>query len=110
MTSQPGQVGTFVHTIHTQPDLYSSLSLYHHAARKSGKSGFTPSVNNNTLKMLVAQNVRKTLERLRAMSPALVPEETLPMNPINAGVQELIEQAIKPSNLCKQDVTWHPWY
>eukprot|EP00955_Chlamydomonas_euryale_P024972 262951-Chlamydomonas_euryale.AAC.2 len=67
-------------------------------------------MRNETLKALVIVNVRKTLERVRGVAPDVPKEDTLPTAPVAAGVLDLIEAATHPSNLCRMEPTWHPWF
>ncbi len=74
------------------------------------------SIKNESLKLLVHTNVRKSLERTRQVAPQPLVEEALAQllqgarSPVNIGVADLIELATSPQALCRMEPTWHPWF
>lgn len=69
-------------------------------------------MSNDMLKVLVANNIKRTLERVRSAAPVLPPDDSSgrPAPNVANGVLELIEVAMSPKNLCLMEATWHPWF
>ncbi|GAX77356.1 hypothetical protein CEUSTIGMA_g4802.t1 [Chlamydomonas eustigma] len=80
--------------------------------RRSGKSAIALGWKNETLKGLVVSNMRKVVERVRAVSPLVPPEDTMPPYTFHVaqGIMDLIEQAGAARNLSLMEPTWHPWF
>ncbi len=60
------------------------------------------------LPSLVNQNVDKCLERVRQVAPAVGPgPDSATWRVPHRGALELVEAAMSPQLLCRQDPTWH---
>ncbi|KAL6746236.1 hypothetical protein V8C86DRAFT_2445362, partial [Haematococcus lacustris] len=109
--------------LHKQGNAQHLLSLFFrddiavwHARRGNAKS-MLGSIKNDTLQLLVVANVRKTLDRARQVAPQPFGDDTIAAllagtarSTVNAGVAELVEQAINPKLLSRMEATWHPWF
>ncbi|XP_048601036.1 transformation/transcription domain-associated protein [Brassica napus] len=66
------------------------------------------------LKHKVDSNVDDVIRRLRGIAPQYYSEEDEnsiePPQSVQRGVNELVEAALSPRNLCMMDPTWHPWF
>ncbi|CAI0392859.1 unnamed protein product [Linum tenue] len=79
-------------------------------APAAGGSGTNPV----DFKLKVTTNVDHVISRIHAIAPQfLSEEEDNTMDPpysVQRGVNELVEAALMPRNLCMMDPTWHPWF
>ncbi|XP_010444949.1 PREDICTED: transformation/transcription domain-associated protein-like [Camelina sativa] len=66
------------------------------------------------LKHKVNLNVDDVIGRIRGIAPQYFCEEdensVEPPQSVQRGVNELVEAALSPRNLCMMDPTWHPWF
>ncbi|CAN1122507.1 Transformation/transcription domain-associated protein [Linum perenne] len=76
----------------------------------AGGSGMNPV----DFKLKVTSNVDHVVTRINAIAPQFLSEEddnTMdPPQSVQRGVNELVEAALSPRNLCMMDPTWHPWF
>ncbi|CAN0918697.1 Transcription-associated protein 1 [Linum grandiflorum] len=79
-------------------------------APAAGGSGTNPV----DFKLKVTSNVDHVISRINAIAPLFLSEEedtTMdPPHSVQRGVNELVEAALTPRNLCMMDPTWHPWF
>ncbi|XP_010548285.1 PREDICTED: transformation/transcription domain-associated protein-like isoform X2 [Tarenaya hassleriana] len=77
--------------------------------------GVTP-LNSADLRHKVDSNVDDVIGRIKGISPHYLSEEeddinaVEPPQSVQRGVNELVEAALSPRNLCMMDPTWHPWF
>ncbi|XP_024004594.1 transformation/transcription domain-associated protein isoform X2 [Eutrema salsugineum] len=66
------------------------------------------------LKHKVNSNVDEVIGRIKGIAPQYFSEEdensVEPPQSVQRGVNELVEAALSPRNLCMMDPTWHPWF
>ncbi|CAN8229179.1 unnamed protein product [Cochlearia groenlandica] len=71
-------------------------------------------LSSDELKHKVNSNVDDVLGRIRGIAPQYFSEEdensVEPPQSVQRGVNELVEAALSPRNLCMMDPTWHPWF
>ncbi|XP_010526797.1 PREDICTED: transformation/transcription domain-associated protein-like [Tarenaya hassleriana] len=71
-------------------------------------------LNSAELKHKVNSNVDDVIGRIKGIAPQYFSEEddnaVEPPQSVQRGVNELVEAALSPRNLCMMDPTWHPWF
>ncbi|GLT44576.1 hypothetical protein SLA2020_184620 [Shorea laevis] len=71
-------------------------------------------LNSADFKHKVTANVDNVIERISGIAPQFFSEEeesmSDPPQSVQRGVNELVESALTPRNLCMMDPTWHPWF
>ncbi|KAG7584206.1 Protein kinase-like domain superfamily [Arabidopsis suecica] len=76
--------------------------------------GGIATLNSAELKHKVNANVEDVIGRIRGIAPQYFSEEdentVEPPQSVQRGVNELVEAALSPRNLCMMDPTWHPWF
>ncbi|RID59278.1 hypothetical protein BRARA_F02519 [Brassica rapa] len=105
----------------------SSSTINENTARQNGASlairplgmpippvGGIATLNSAELKDKVNSNVKDVIGRIRGIAPQYFSEEdeniVEPPQSVQRGVNELVEAALSPRNLCMMDPTWHPWF
>ncbi|XXG86133.1 hypothetical protein AAC387_Pa11g1088 [Persea americana] len=61
----------------------------------------------------VTMNVEHVISRVKGIAPLYSDKEentTDPPQSVQKGVNDLVDAALSPRNLCMMDPTWHPWF